>query len=433
MRRIILIFLLFFVIKKARSQEDLLVYGYLQPHFTYFNSQYHTFQPISYNFGGLGQMNLFFQRYFMDGKMSAFVNFEITNNFNTVENWGSFKLQEAFLRYAPNDYVNFKFGYFLPKFNNLMEIFNRTPLLPYLHRPRLFETNNGSLINTFNILPQLGLVQADANIPVGNAYIDVAAYINHPTNSLISREGDNIVPGYTASGQSGTSNLGFGGRIGLRYDNLKIGFSATTDVVDLSNFTESFANRYREIFEEETEEFYGADPDDVYNRYVNLETPLGETNRLRLGADFSFSKYGFTLMGEYLMVQYDFTEEEERVFDDSDDAPEVSWFDEDYDFAYLPTGFFKSFYYVNLQYDFMDYYVFGQVANTQDDSDPWFMGLDGLLDYSMGAGWYVNDFTVLKLQYIRNIVTFPDSDENGNYVEWDYWEDWVAFGVSISF
>jgi len=132
----------FTVVSNTFAQEKetpIKIFGYFQnsfQHWTTFGER-----PRQNSFS-LQQLNLFFQKD-IGSDWTAFVNFEFLNNFSSGRQWGSTKLEEAWVKYRANMRFNLKLGLLIPIFNNLNEIKNRTPLLPYIIRPLAYETSFG--------------------------------------------------------------------------------------------------------------------------------------------------------------------------------------------------------------------------------------------------------------------------------------------------
>jgi hypothetical protein len=199
-----------------REDTSLRVFGYLQnslQHWTAFEK--HSAQ----NSFGLQQLNLFLQKD-LSRNWSAFVNFEALNTFSLSRRWGAFNLEEAWVKYAPNMKFNLKLGLQFPIFNNLNEIKNRTPLLPYIVRPLVYETSFGEFFPLEEFVPARAFVQAYGFFPAGETKFDYAAYLGNSPNI-------NEDPQRGQTGVDTTTAFLVGGRLGIRYRELKLGISAT--------------------------------------------------------------------------------------------------------------------------------------------------------------------------------------------------------------
>ena len=170
------------------------------------------------------QLNLFLQKD-LGERWTALVDFEVVNNFSSTRRWGSFNLEEAWIRYRASRQFNLKVGLHIPPFNNLNEIKNRTPLLPYIIRPFVYETSLGEAIDTETYLPARAFGQIYGFFPVDGLKIDYALYLGNSPNINDQRE-----RGQTGADTSNTFLVG--GRLGLRVGELKAGVSAARDYVN---------------------------------------------------------------------------------------------------------------------------------------------------------------------------------------------------------
>jgi len=381
------------------AQSDMDIYGYAQTSYLYFNNSYDPYPPegeenYKYHNMGVGQLNLFFSKNFGDD-FSAFINFEFINNFSSDKNFGSFNLQEAYLKWDYRNFLKVKFGMIIPQFNNLFEIYNRTPLLPYLIRPKLYDATSGNLVDIFDILPQRALLQINGSIPVDALNFEYSMFLGNPPNKFISSSNNDLLPGYVAYGQSAENYLSYGGRFGTRIGDLRLGISGTIDKDNRRNFMKNS--------DEETAD-------------------LGDLDRYRIGTDLSFKLGDFELNAEYLMVKTSLTS-------DIQDSLNI-W--NELDPYFVGNSFDKTFYYAALQYNATDrwnFYVMYDYLN--DKVDPYYFGLDGYYGYHIGSAYYINDSVILKLQYNKNFARY-DTGEEVNPVK-KYSENNYAAGVSITF
>lgn len=418
--------LILFSLSTAIAQEPLQVFGFVQPYFNNYSSRYGDPGPpegeedVNYNTMGISQMNLFFAKDFGDD-FSAFVNFELINNFSSDRGFGAFNLQEAYLFWDAADYAKIKFGMVIPRFNQLYEIYNRTPLLPFVFRPKLYETNQGNLVDIFDYLPQKSLLHINGLLPVGPFKIDYAAYINYPTNGFFSSESNDLIPGYVAYGQSAVDYLGFGGRLGIKHDYFSIGASAGIDKENRRAYLPSVVKKYSAYLDEETILAYSTD-----------ETNLGDLDRFRLGLDFTFQYKNLIISAEYLNLTSDLSDANKQILADWNSA----------DPYFVGKDFDKNFYYAMLQYNINEkFYAYAMYDYLNDNSDPFFFGEDGYGGYSIGGGFNINSSVVLKAQFNQNTAAFDvqEMDKNndgtvdkGEDVR-DFFDTWITVGASISF
>ena len=270
----------------GRADESLKVFGYFQSEFFYDRTDFEDQRRTSFV---LQHLNLLLQKNLAD-HWSSYVNFEFTNSYNSSKDWGSFNIQEAWLLYRYDNRLNLKLGQQIPIFNNLNEIKNRTPLLPYIIRPVVYESSLEDVISLDQYVPNRAYVQAYGFLPIGRAKLDYAAYIGNSPN----------INSDTAAGQTGvdtTDTFLFGGRVGVRCKELKFGFSGSYDE---SNY--------------------------LYNLVVNNGYSISEgreIDRYRVAADLSYRWQRFFFEAEYIKVIY------------NDRGPEV---DLDLEFFYATLG-----------------------------------------------------------------------------------------------
>lgn len=272
-RFISLILAVIFVAPIGVAADDLpiKIFGYFQTEFRQDDDN-----GIARNSFLTQQLNMFLQKE-LGQDWRSFVNFEIVNSYSSLKDWGSFNLEEAWVGYRASEQFNLKLGLQIPEFNNLNTIKNRTPLLPYIIRPLVYETSFGEFINLDVITPARAFVQAYGYIASADVKFDYAAYLgNSPnvlTSSRISNEPENSV---SQSGTDTTNTFSVGGRAGVRYGELKAGLSATHE--RLNDFPGM-------------EKFLGGPP----SRFLRM--PLNRT-----GADLSFNWRDWSLEGEYIFV-----------------------------------------------------------------------------------------------------------------------------------
>ncbi len=259
----------------AQSQEaPIKTFGYFQNSFQQWTE---SSDHAQFNTFALQQLNMMLQKDLLKD-WTAFVNFEILNNFSSSKRWGSFNIEEAWVRYHSSRQFNLKVGLQIPIFNYLNDIKNRTPLLPYIVRPLVYETSYNEFIATEEYLPARAFVQAYGFIPSGKAKFEYALYIGNSPN--INSQIDNQSSGNERpTGVDTTTAFLLGSRIGVRYGELKAGISATHEKV---NYFKGLAERLNE----------------PPSKFEGLP-------RIRLGADLLYRFGDFSFEGEYISVFYD--------------------------------------------------------------------------------------------------------------------------------
>ena len=229
------------------------------------------------------QLNLFFQKD-LAKNWTSFVNFEILNNFSSSKQWGSMNLEEAWIKYYAGPQFTLRLGLQIPIFNNLNEIKNKTPLLPYIVRPLVYESSFGEFLALEQMTPERTFIQTNGFIPIAKSKLDYALYLgNSPNINDDSRRGQ--------TGVDTTNTFLLGARLGLRIHDLKMGISATYDKTNM---------------------YKNAEP------YLGLPANfLEKVPRMRLGGDLSFDFHDFRWESEFISVQYD---------DDVDEMELDKWF-----------------------------------------------------------------------------------------------------------
>jgi hypothetical protein len=269
------------------DESRISVLGYFQGSF-YYQKDLHT-GAKSTTFT-TQQLNLLLQKDLLK-RWSAFINFEFTNSYSSHRNWGSFALEEAWAKYRRNEYFSLKMGLLIPKFNNLNEIKNRTPLLPYIIRPLVYETSFQEIIPISEFVPEQAYVQVYGFAPIKGFKFDYAAYWGNSPN--INTNSD-----FGQTGLDTSKTFMFGTRIGVRYNSIKFGISSTGD---------------------NTSRFQGLD-----SLFSRPDGYFDDVRRIRGGLDLSFRIKNFSFESEVLGVHYE------------DNEPDL---DVDMGFFYMTLGY----------------------------------------------------------------------------------------------
>ncbi|MCU0425123.1 MAG: hypothetical protein MUF71_05790 [Candidatus Kapabacteria bacterium] len=344
--------------------SDLRIYGYMQVLGYNQRTNNNISTPVGTisntserNTFSLQQMNLFLSKP-LGERFSAFVNLEFSLSYASQRGWGSFSVEEAWANYNHSEALNVKAGLLLPTFNNLNELKNRTPLLPYLFRPFVYETSIASLLNAEDFLPERAYLQFYGSVPLGGLRLDYALHTGNSEKSYISNSNERL-PQAAITGEDTSPFKATGGRIGLRNasETFKVGISGTYDRDNRRDTT------------------FGGPLGMGRQEYL---APLGDVERFRVGADLSFSLGNFAFEGEYIGVFHNVT---------------------------YPTNFRgtldKTFYYGNLLYNFTDnFYAYVNYGYLKGDvitpTDPTANGLDA---FGGGLGYRIIDGLVAKTQY----------------------------------
>ena len=283
------------------------------------------------------QLNLFLRKEFTNN-LTGFVNLQLVNNFSINNSWGYFNLEEAWVNYQYSDQLNVRGGILIPRFNYMNEIKNKTPLLPYITRPLVYESILSGTLDQSHYLPERAFFQVNGNIPVNKFVFDYAAFIGPAENDYIATGRG---PGIINAGMDTTNIKLFGGRLGLKYSDLRLGASFTYD---------------------------------KDNRQVDLKE---DVKRTRLGFDFGYRLNDFYFEGEYIGVNLD--------------SKNTS------------TDMNKAFYYGLISYDISDqFYTFATYSSFIDKEISYFS--EGMVGYVLGGGFKPSYNVVIKLEYVNFFV-----------------------------
>ena len=288
MRHILPLLLTLLLVGRAQAQVNegtLRVFGYFQNIWAYERFTNVHGGELEFDSFSVQQLNLFLQRD-LARRWTAFVNFEALNSYSSARNWGNFSLEEAWVKYRFGRRLSIKLGQHVPPFNNLNEIKNRTPLMPYIVRPLVYETSYREFIDIDDYAPGRAYAQVYGYMPQGESKIDYAFYVgNGPEIS------DTVNSGLGQTGIDTTTNILVGGRLGIRHGELKAGLSATADQVkDAKAYFASLSNPFN--------------PGELDALFAALKKPVGRITRWRWGGDLSFHLGEFSFEGEVIHAGY---------------------------------------------------------------------------------------------------------------------------------
>ncbi len=350
------------------TESPIKIFGYFQNEFEYQTNTDKQVRNYANSFA-LQQLNLFFQKD-LGKNWTSLVNFEIINSFSSLDQQGGFKLDEAWVRFRSSKQFKLKLGLQIPIFNNLNVNKNRTPVLPYIIRPLVYETAFREDVQIDEYVPSRAYVQIYGFIPSHDWKIDHALYLGNTPNIM-------NIAGPGRSGLDTTSSVLIGGRLGIRYKELKMGVSAARDIVN--NFTgyETF----------------------LFNQASLVISPskFKKVQRIRIGSDLSYNYRNFSFESEYIQVTYDF------------DIPGFSY---DKNFYYATVGY----YITEPLYIYLSYWL------NEDDYPPFLFenpitklrntktGTVSINVPNIGLSYNFNDRIIIKAQYAR--VKVISSDKN---------------------
>ena len=369
-----------FSVSTVSAQDDsrpIKIFGYFQNSYEHQTTSDAGTRRGSFS---LQQLNLFFQKDLSDN-WRAFVSFEFVNSFASQNMWGDASLEEAWVRYRLNYRFNLKLGLQIPIFNNFNEIKNRTPLLPYVVRPLMYETSFNEIVDVSIGVPYRTFVQVYGFLPLGNAKFDYAMHLGNSPNI-----NSDITQGIT--GRDTTTSFLIGGRIGLRIGELKLGVSGTYDRT----------NEFTALGEQKPS-------------LVRTDSSYMQLDRGRFGADLSFRHGPLSWESEIILIDYE------------NPRPNVGT---DATFAYgtlgvqatdrllvYATGWLSHF---NGVVAFPDQIVISLIAEETDAS----------IDVaSIGAAYHINDRLVIKGQ-------FAEVEVSGDSGKGEYRSAFEYFATAVS-
>lgn len=252
----------------GQAEDDRLkVFGYFQ---AALGSQKDLQTQREENSFTLQQLNLFLQKN-LTQNWTAFINLEFVNNYSSLFGWGAFSLEEAWINYRRSNQFKLKLGLLTPEFNNLNAIKNRTPLLPYIIRPVVYESSFREIVATEDYAPARAFVQAYGFIPAGQTKFEYAGYLGNSPSI-------NADPSRGITGLDTSRTFLAGSRVGLRHKFLKAGFSTAFDKKNFSAYADT----------------------------LNVPpSALQSLLRVRLGGDLSFQDEHWLFEGEIIHVQHE--------------------------------------------------------------------------------------------------------------------------------
>lgn len=374
--RILLIFMYSHSFAQSWS-SPLKVFGFFQNSFTHSS---HLGGIQDQNTFNTQQLNLFFQKD-LAKNWTSFVNFEFLNNFSSNKQWGSMNLEEAWIKYYSSPQFTLKLGLQIPIFNNLNEIKNKTPLLPYIVRPLVYESSFGEFLSLEQMTPERTFIQANGFFPLTRSKLDYAFYIgNSPNINNDSRKGQ--------TGIDTTNTFLLGTRLGIRVHDLKMGFSATYDKSNALKYAEPLLSL----------------PDGF----------LEEMQRLRLGSDLSFDYRDFHWESEFITVKYD---------DDVDDIKLDKWF------YYFTLGYFMD----EEVFIYYSYWFTQEYYNYVDPYSTNFEILNGKIQVkvpTVGLSYHMTERITFKGQFAQAHI---HSSEDFSIIEKNHRENIFSLAVSVFF
>lgn len=348
---IIMIFLFVYLGYSQEEENNLKIFGYFQNEF-----YQETHDDLRNNNAfSMQQLNILLQKDMLDD-WTAFINLQATNNFSSQRQWGTFSVEEAWIRYRYDNRFNLKLGLQIPVFNRLNEIKNRSPLLPYIVIPLVYEDSFSEDLDIESYIPKRAFVQAYGFWEfLENLKLDYAAYLGNSPNVSTWQNLSN-------SGQDTTDTILSGGRLGIRYKGLKAGISYTSDQV--LNYAYQFSSLIRT-----------AEDSARYGYLVEAQKPFRTkpVHRTRIGLDLSYEIGDWLFESEYIDVLHD----NKSIFNLN-----------------------KRFYYATLGYQFNEE-LFGYVSYWFVKEKYYPAIIQSFKVFTGGAAYSISDIVTLKIQMAR--------------------------------
>ncbi len=337
----------------TRAQGSLEIFGFYQAQFVKLDGEYTVKTTLPAMLGGstltldqtaadlqasnIQQLNIFFRKE-LSQNFTSWINLQFVNNYSSAGlNMGKFNLDEAWLRYDYSTALTVKAGLLVPRFNYLHEIKNKMPLLPYIYRPLVYESSVSSTINPSTFLPEKAIAQISGYLPVNEFTFDYSVFLGQLDKNYQQQ-------GLDTNGVSGgldTVNYkAFGGRVGAKYGDVRVGVSTTLDK-------------------------------QLDNKIID-PTRIQHIDRTRVGLDFGYTLYNAFVEAEYIKV----------YLDTKVTVKDLS----------------KEFYYATIGYNFTeDIFAYGTISKLKDKQVQFLSnGMNGSL---IGAGYRPDPSVVIKAQY----------------------------------
>lgn len=332
----------------ARAQDeysDLSIFGYMQA--AYINIPASFLGPASTTFY-LQQANLMAAKEF-DHRFSSFLNLQFSGGYNSKLGWGAMNLEEGWVRYSYSKALNVKGGLLLPTFNALLQVRNRTPLLPYIVRPLVYEPLMTDRLNVEAFLPIHANLEVYGSVSVADDLdLEYAVFAGNSESAyVISGQG----AGFQVSGMDTSMSKLWGGRVGAATSWMRAGFSMTVD--------------------KENQVTFG----------------MGAVPRYRYGADLNLHASRLTFDGEILLVRPSMDDRQKATF------AIVRSFN-----PILGEDLDRTFLCGTLLWDITDaVYAYGSASMFRVDD---YQGMsDGVKEWTFGGGWRPAESIVFKAQY----------------------------------
>jgi hypothetical protein len=342
------------------------------------------------------EADLFFQKN-ITPSISALVNMQLTNNYSQEKSWGTFNMDEAWVKFSPYRALNIKVGKIVPMFNTFSQIKSKYPLIPYLLRPLIYESTISSLLDFGAWVPEHAFLQINGTIPISKVKLEYAVFGGNSEFTLNSKTS------YYPSGFDTTNYKSGGGRIGIKALGVTLGISGSYDYTRNDAVNKTIASLPASL---------------------GL-SKLGAVPRSRFGCDFNYSGFGITADFEYIFSKYYFSGDEKAKLSQIV-AKTTDWRAAAGQGPMLSDDFTKTYFNANIMYDFLEkYYISIGYASIGDESSM-LLFKDGLNQVMGGLGYHFNDNITFKAQVVD---IYNDVPKGGVEVSTLY----LLGGVSVYF
>lgn len=347
------------------------------------------------------ELDIFLQKT-ISPKISTLVDLQFTGNYSTTKSWGNMALEEAWVKFSPSRLLNIKVGKVLPIFNNFNEIKSRFPLFPYIIRPIVYETSYQESLSLNRWVPEHAMFQIYGSHRVSKAILDYALFAGNSEfikNRLTSSSGLDL------PGDDTTSFKLVGGRVGVRSNGIKFGASGTYDNTRSDVINNSVADQNVMLA--------------GINEHLPTGVPqipaipyLGAIPRARLGFDLSYTGHGLTVESEYILIKEMPSDAEKANLDMIVSGTTIpAGIMGPNAIKTIGTDLTKTFWYVNVMYDFMEKYYTSVGMSVQTDASDLMVTKDGVVGLLFCFGYRLSDEVTIKSEFtnIRNDLMSKDA------------------------
>lgn len=369
------------------NSEGIEINGYAQAYGSYSRGEDPKPSTKSSSFN-IQEMDLVFQKD-LGSALSTFADLQFLNTYSTEKGWGDLNLDQMWIKYSPAKQFNVKFGHIVPTFNAFNEIKTKFPLLPYIFRPLIYEASINAIVNPQEYLPMHAALQVNGTFSASALKLDYALFGGNSDFIVSSKIAGASM--YTVPGVDTTNFKLFGGRIGARIADLKLGFSYTYDKAantPLNNNIALLNGRIQQMSK-------------LYSYPIPLYNKIGKSDRNRIGVDLSYSNFGLTLESEYIYVMNSVEENDKQTLKKIANGislpgiPPIKTISDDLS---------RHFFYANINYDILEKFFLTAGYSYMKNSFDLATSKYGYNEIFGGGGFRMSDNVTLKAQCmsIRN-------------------------------